>query len=303
MRNALSKSLLVSLVLALVLALGLGAAHGEGEAISVTDVMGREVSITSSQRIISLTPSNTEIIYALGLGDRVVGVDSYSNYPEEAALLMPKCGDYSGPNIEVIISLEPDVIFAGNKLQSETVDQLAALGLTVIAAEGSTYAEIKDSINLIAAATQADAQPLLTQMADQEAMILDAVKDKEPVSVYYAVAFGEWGDYSVGPGSFVYEILEGLGANIVTSDSPVAWPEYSLEQIIEKNPEVILLGADEARAQAIYEEAGYKDLPAVIAGRVYAIDPDMASRPSPRVMIAMARMAEAVYSVSLPDIQ
>jgi iron complex transport system substrate-binding protein len=119
--------------------------------------------------------------------------------------------------------------------------------------------------------------------------------------VYYAVSFGDWGDYTVGPGSFIYEILEKIGAVPVSSDSPVAWPLYSLEQIVNKNPQVILLGDNETRGAEIYAQEGYKDLPAVKAGRVYLINPDMSGRPAPRVLDAMEQMAEAIYGIEIPD--
>ncbi len=267
---------------------------------TVTDVMGRTVEVSSAQRIVSLTPSNTEILFALGLGDRVVGVDAYSNYPPEAAAIEAKCGDYSGPNTELIVSLKPDLVLAGNKLQTETVSTLEALGLTVLATEADAYDEIASSIRLIADAAGADAVPLIDEMAEKEQRILAAIADKAPVSVYYAVSFGDWGDYTVGPGSFIYDLLEKIGTKPITFDSPVPWPMYSLEEIVSKNPEVILLAADEARAAEFFVQPGYKDLPAVLVGRVYTIDTDMASRPAPRVLDAMAQMAEVVYGITIP---
>jgi iron complex transport system substrate-binding protein len=294
-RFPMKKSLRFLAVLALALFLCLPAF-----AVTVTDLKGREVDVSSAQRIVSLTPSNTEILFALGLGDRVVGVDASSNYPAEAAVL-PKCGDYAGPNAEMIISLKPDLVLAGNKLQADAIAQLEGLGLTVLAAEADTYAGIPDSIRLIASAAGADPTPLLNDMAQKEQAILTAVAGKTPSTVYYAVSFGDWGDYTVGPGSFIYEILEKIGAVPVTSDSPVAWPMYSLEQIVNKNPQVILLGDDETRGAEIYVQEGYKDLPAVKAGRVYLINPDMSGRPAPRVLGAMEQMAEAIYGIEIPD--
>jgi len=292
----MKKTLRFLVVLALALSFCLPAL-----AVTVTDLMGREVTIASAQRIVSLTPSNTEILFALGLGDRVVGVDAYSNFPAEAAAIPAKCGDYAGPNTEMIVSLKPDLILAGNKLQAEAIAQLTGLKLTVLAAEADTYAGIPESIRLIASATGVDPEPLLNEMAQKEKAILDAVAGKTPSTVYYAVSFGDWGDYTVGPGSFIYEVLEKIGAVPVTSDSPVAWPMYSLEQLVAKDPQVILLGADETRAAEIYVQEGYKDLPAVKAGRVYTVDPDIASRPAPRVLDAMAQMAEAIYTIEITD--
>jgi iron complex transport system substrate-binding protein len=270
-------------------------------AVTVTDLKGREVTVASAQRIVSLTPSNTEILFALGLGDRVVGVDAYSNYPADATASLPKCGDYAGPNAEMIVSLQPDLVLAGNKLQADAITQLEGLGLNVLAAEADTYAGIPDSIRLIATAAGADPTSLLNEMAQKEQAILNAVAGKTPSTVYYAVSFGDWGDYTVGPGSFIYEILEKIGAVPVSSDSPVAWPMYSLEQIVNKNPQVILLGDDETRGAEIYAQEGYKDLPAVKAGRVYLINPDISGRPAPRVLDAMEQMAEAIYGMEIPD--
>lgn len=292
----MKKTLRFLVILALLMSLCVSAL-----AATVTDLMGREVDVASAQRIVSLTPSNTEILFALGLGDKVVGVDAYSNYPAEAAAIEAKCGDYAGPNVEMIVSLNPDLVLAGNKLQADAIAQLTGLGLTVLAAEADTYAGIPGSIRLIAAAAGADPEPLLSDMAQREKAILDAVAGKTPSTVYYAVSFGDWGDYTVGPGSFIYEILEKIGASPVTSDSPVAWPMYSLEEIVAKEPQVILLGADATRAAEIYVQEGYKDLPAVQEGRVFIIDPDMASRPTPRVLYAMEHMAEAIYGIDIPD--
>jgi iron complex transport system substrate-binding protein len=269
-------------------------------AVTVTDLMGREVSVASARRIVSLTPSNTEILFALGLGDRVVGVDASSNYPSEVSSL-PKCGDYAGPNAEMIVSLQPDLVLAGNKLQADAISQMEGLGLPVLAAEADTYAEIPDSIRLIASAAGVDPEPLLNEMAQKEQVILNAVAGKTPSSVYYAVSFGDWGDYTIGPGSFIYEILEKIGASPVTSDSPVPWPMYSLEQIVAKDPQVILLGDNETRGAEVYVQEGYKDLPAVKAGHVYFINPDMSGRPAPRVLDAMEQMAEAIYGIDIPD--
>jgi iron complex transport system substrate-binding protein len=270
-------------------------------AVTVTDMMGREVDVASAQRIVSLTPSSTEILFALGLGDRVVGVDASSNYPPEAAAIEAKCGDYAGPNTELIVSLAPDLILAGDKLQTDVIAQLEGLGLTVLATEASTYEEIPQSIRMVAQVTGVDPQPLLDEMAAKEKTILDAVAGKPPVSVYYAVSFGDWGDYTVGPGSFIYGVLEKIGASPVTFDMPVPWPMYSLEQLVAKNPEVILLAADEARAAEFLVQSGYKDLPATKAGRVYTVNTDMASRPTPRVLDAMAQMAEAIYGVEIAE--
>ena len=113
------------------------------QAVVVTDMLGREVTINATDTLVSLAPSATEIIYALGAGDNVVGVDAYSNYPE-AAQSVEVVGDFNGPDVEKVVSLEPDVIFCGNTLQQEAIAELENLGMTVVSTEAVAFEDIPD---------------------------------------------------------------------------------------------------------------------------------------------------------------
>ncbi len=128
---------LASLLLAALLAFALAACAKPAQKAPETDFVGAKLpQLDRVERIVSLTASNTETLFALGLGDKVVGVDAYSDYPE-AAQSIDKVGDFNGPNAEAIVALEPDLVLAGNKLQQEAIDQLKALGLTVVATEAT----------------------------------------------------------------------------------------------------------------------------------------------------------------------
>ena len=139
MNRYIETALLMALALMLALSPVLAGAEA-AQPVDIIDSLGRAVTIESvPERIVSMSPSNTEILYALGAGDRVVGVDTYSDYPEEAAALESKVGTYTEPNVELIVSLEPDIVFADNNLQQDTIDQLESLGVTVVSVTGTTY--------------------------------------------------------------------------------------------------------------------------------------------------------------------
>ncbi|HOV70457.1 MAG TPA: ABC transporter substrate-binding protein [Clostridia bacterium] len=264
--------------------------------LSVVDFLGREVTLEKpAQRIVSLTPSNTELVFALGLGDRLVGVDALSNYPEAAAAIT-KVGDYSGPNFEAIVGLEPDLVLAGNKLQAETVQQLEEKGLKVIAAEANRYEEIYTSIDMIAGMCQVrdKADELKSSMRAKEQEIKDVVKGKTPVRVYHVLSYGEFGDYTIGSNNFITDLLTLAGADVVTKNHEVSWPKYSIEQLLADDPDYLLydafLDADDLKAAT-----GYKDLTAVKAGRMLSVDPDKISRPTNRCVEEALRIAKELY--------
>lgn len=252
-----------------------------------------------AQRIVSLTPSGTEILFALGAGEQLVGISNYCNYPEGELDGIPRCGDYAEPNLEMIVSLEPDVVIAGNYLQQDTIDALERLGIATIAAEADTYDGIYDSIKLIASVAKVDAAGLLDEMERKEGRILEAVQGLEPKSCYFAVSFYDWGDYSAGPGSFPYDIMRKIGLKPITEGMAYAWPIYTLEALIEADPQVVFLSCDAERAAVFFSAPGYKDLTATKAGRVYVCDPDAAARPTPRILDVMARMAEDAYGIAI----
>lgn len=285
---------ILGLMLALMMLVG-GTVWAEG-AMVVTDGMGREVKLDNiPEKVISLTPANTEILFALGMGDKVIGVDSYSNYPAEAA----NCdivGDYSGPNVELVTSLKPDVVFAGNGLQQEVIDQLTTLGLTVVCNDPTQYEDIYGGIELIAKVMGADAAAVTKSMRDKEAEIAAKVEGAPKVKAYFALSFGEYGDYTCGPNTFVDSMISMAGGENVAADAETAWPQYSLEQLVSKDPDVILVSGDQSMADAFMAAEMYKDLRAVKEGKVFALDADTSNRPGPRIVEALEQIARALHS-------
>ena len=288
---------ILTLFLAALLAISIA---GGARAEVVTDMMGDEVALPESrERVVSLSPAMTEIIFALGLGDRLVGVDSYSDYPPEAAG-MPVAGDYSGPNLELIISLQPDIVFASNKLQADAIAQMNALGISVLAMEPTGYAGIYDCIELTALVLEADAGELLDGMkARQAAVEAAAAGIADSKKVYYALSFGEFGDWSAGPGTFVHDMIVMAGGINVAQDAPYPWIMYTLEQIAADDPDVIIVGtygfpgvADELAATP-----GYDGLRAVAQGMVFEVNGDAISRPGPRIVEALEAISGILLSL------
>jgi len=263
---------------------------------AVTDMLGRSVTLPAvTNTIVSIVPSTTEIIFALGAGGKVKGVDVYSNYPAETEKI-EKVGDFNGPAIEKIMALKPDVVFAGY-VNEDTVSALEKLGITVVVTESKGYDGIYSSIALIAQVLgvkdKGDALIDSTKARVDAIAAKAAAKMKHP-SAYYVISFGETGgNWTSGPGSFINTLLEKVGFVCATADAKAEWLEYPLEQLVKKDPDILLLSSDVGKPEDLLKENGYKDLSAVKNGKVYLVDADILSRPGVRVGEAM----EFLYAI------
>ena len=265
--------------------------------VTVSDLLGNEVTLNQTpKRIVSLAPSNTEIVYALGLGDKLVGVDVMSDYPAEVSKV-EKVGDFNGPNLERIAALKPDLILAGNTLQKETIDQLKTLGMAVACTEGTAYADAFTSIEIIGklTGTTDKAAEVITDMRATETAVLDAVAGVGSGKVvYYAMSYGDTGNWTAGPGTFPYEFIEMCGAKALTEGMTQSWIDYNLEDLIKKNPDIILLSSDMGDASTFEKTEPYNTLTAVKEGRVVVVDADLCSRPGPRIVEGLKQFAETI---------
>ena len=287
---------LLSLLLILSLALS-GAALAETTyPFATEDMNGNAVTIEEQpDAVVSLTPSNTEILYSLGAGDLVKGVDSYSNYPAEALENATAVGSYADTDIEAVLALEPDVVFAGTgTLQEEARAQLAEAGVVVVETEAMDYAGIPTSIQRIADILNIVAQPLLTEMRDKEAALLETAAEAGSCTVYFALSFGEYGEWSAGPGTFIDTMITMAGGVNIMDDPALPWPNPSLESILEADPDVILVSGGDEMAQLFLEGEAYQDLSAVQNGHVYGVDADMSNRPGPRIVDSLGEFVSAI---------
>ncbi len=274
-----------------------------GDAIPpVTDMLGNTVFLPKVvETIVSLTPAGTEIVYALGAGDRLVGVDAYSNYPEEAQSL-EIVGDFNGPDVEKIVALSPDVILSGNTLQQEALDNLADLDMTVVCVEATTFGQIPDAIELVGRVTGKEdvAKALEDQLADAAKQAEGSVPAEAP-TVYYAMSYGDAGNWTSGPGSFLNTMIEMAGGTPVVNDPALPpWVEFPIEDLVAANPDIILVDQSMGAMGDIATATGYTELDAVKNGKVYPINADVFTRPGPRVIEALSTLSDIVNGSAAP---
>lgn len=313
----MKKSLYIMLFLLIVLSLGAckkneqevsdtetvnnGENKDEKFPITFTDDSGVEITIESLPvKIASGAPANTEIIYALGKEDLLVGVTSYCNYPNEVSQ-KEVTGDYNGPNIEKIIELGVD-LFITDWVDDGVRSQLKEAGVETIVIAPSTYEAIYEKIELIGKILDAndEASKLVTNMKDKTEFILSRVKGLESKRVF----FENWHDplSSVGPGSFIDEMITMSGGENIASDLKSSYGEFSEELVLERDPEVYLTVDDGFKTvEDIKARTGYSELTAVKNEKIYFLDPDITIRPGPRIVQALENIARAIHPEEFQD--
>jgi len=270
--------------------------------LAVTDDLGRNVTISSEpQSMISLAPSNTEILFALGLGDKVMAVSEYCNYPLEAQNRI-KIGGFSTVNIEKVVSLRPDLVIATGGVQETVVEELGRLGLTVIALNAKSIEEVFENIRLVgkAAGQLETARELTTKLEQRTKAVTDKTKDLpdgQRPRVFYEVQDEPL--MTAGPGTFIDDLIHLAGGVNIASDAAAKYPVYNLETLIERNPEVIIIsfwhGSIAASVEAVKSRERWQILDAVKNNRVYGINADIVSRTGPRIVDGMEEMAGFIH--------
>ena len=249
-----------------------------------------------AQVIISTVPSVTEILFALGCGGDIVGVDSMSNYPAET-MDIEKVGDYNGFDVEKIISLEPDVVFAGNNLQQDQIDTLVDLGVNVLPIEPTEFANITTSITEIGAAVNKEAEA--EELVNSINSAVDTVKTNPDIpedkpTIYYVMSIGEFGNWTSGEGSFINTAMEIAGAECVTNGPDMApWMDYPLEDLILADPDILIVSQWVMETDLLANPT-YAELTAVKEGNYFFINPDIIERPGPRITEALEFLQDCI---------
>lgn len=268
----------------------------------VTDEAGRSLKVPAKiERLVSLAPNLTEIVYAVGAGDRLVGNTTFCDYPEEARNL-PKVGDTLQPNIETILALRPQVVLVSTASQLEAFTRkLDEHGIAVYVTDPRDLEGVFRSLENLGSLLdqQAEAERLVSQLRKRAASIGDAVKSTKPVRVFYQLS--EEPLYTAGRDSFVTDLIARAGGISVTANVPEAWPRYSQESAVAARPEAIILPTGGSMGGANSKVAsGLRNSPAVLNGRVYRINGDFLSRPGPRAVDGLAELARALHPEVLP---
>ena len=265
-----------------------------------TDDLGREVSIEKvPQRIISLAPSNTEILFALGLGDRVVGVTRYCNYPEEAKQ-KEQIGGFADQDPEKIIALKPDLILASGTLQKSMVATLEERGQTVFWLYPHTVKDILESFVRIGEITgsSATAQQLKERIEERIKTVEERVKDipeQERPTVFRVMGLDPPG--TIGGESFQTDEFWIAGGKNIFADTDKNYFQLDLETLTKLDPDIIVIcGEDEEEAKArIKSQEGWGGLTAVKADRIVVISCDLICRPSPRIGQTIEQLAREFH--------
>lgn len=291
----------VSMFLAAMMLLFVCLAGAEGGGLTVTDMTGREIKLDgTAKKIVALTASDVEIIYALGAGDLLVGRGEYCDYPAEA-LEKPMVKSGSETNLEEILALEPDVVIMATMAQ--TVDQVEALekaGVKVIVSDAQNLEGVYTAIGLIGQIVGKDeeAAALVKQMQETFAAIRAKAEDSGK-TVYFEVSPLEWGLWAAGKNTFMDELAGICGLRNAFADVE-GWGAVSEEQVFEKDPDYIVTtsmywGEGPTPVEEILGRAGWDKLKAVQNKQIFNADNNEITRPGPRLMNAAQALYDFVY--------
>ena len=297
----LRKFLLVPLIIVLMAACTPQApqATPAAAAMTFTDGLNRTVTLQGpAQRIVSLAPSNTEILFAIGAGKQVVGRDQLSDYPEEAKAVTDIGSTFDALNSEAIVAQKPDLVLAAEINRPEQVKQLEDLGLTVYYLKNPTTLEgLYGNVMLVAQ---------MTGHTDEAAKLVDSLKARvaavdqkiaplsSRISVFYELDGTDPAKpYTAGKGTFITQLIERAGGHNIAADLD-GYPQMSLEQVVAADPAFIILG--DARygvtPESIAQRPGWDKLSAVKNGHVVPFNDDLVSRPAPRLVDALEELAK-----------
>ncbi len=271
--------------------------------LTVTDDRGKQVTVTAPvARVVSVAPSSTEIVFALGAGDRLVGVDDFSDFPAEAKAL-PKVGGFR-TSPEKILSFQPDLVLAiatGNLAPA-----LEAQGQRVVVFDPTDIDGVYKNTELLGRILdrEAAARDLVQRMRARIGAVAERAKmaANKPRVLHELDASDPTKIYVAGPGNFIDAMIGTAGGTNVAASAPTKFPQLSVEEIIRSNPEVIVLSDATfgASPDVVAARPGWSAIDAIRRGRVYPINPDIVSRPGPRLADGVEAYAKLLHPELFP---
>lgn len=265
----------------------------EEKSLFFTDDLGRQVELPHKvERVISLAPSLTEIIFAVGAGDKLVGVTTYCDFPEKAKEI-EKVGDTIRPSLERVIALKPDVVFISTASQLEGFMRvLEKRGIKVFVTNPDSIEKILESIETIGKILdrESGAKQLVEQLKSRVAKVVEE-SQKRPKKPRVFVQIDK-SLFTVGRDSFLTDLIRKAGGVSVTEDIETSYPKISKERALALNPEVIILtdSYDNNEPNEVFSSSD-----AVKYSKVYRINTDVLSRPGPRIVDALEQIAEMIH--------
>jgi iron complex transport system substrate-binding protein len=261
------------------------------------DFQNRSVTVPARpERLVSIGPSITAFLFALGAGPRVVGVDDFSDEPAEAATREHVGG--IKVNFEKIVALKPDLVFSV-KFSDGTIEKLQAASLNVLVVDPQTVGEVATTARLIGQAVGADGDALGASIKEK----VNAVKTKTATAttrprVYHEIDASDPAKiFTVGPGSYINDLIDIAGGANIAARAASAYPQLSAEEILRSDPEIIVLAADaySSKPGDVASRQGWSIISAVKNNRIFTIDPNLINRPGPRVGEAAEAYAKLVH--------
>jgi iron complex transport system substrate-binding protein len=270
---------------------------------SRTDGLSRTVKLQGTpKRIVSLAPSNTEILFAVGAGKQVVGRDSFSDYPADAQSVQDIGGSMGSYDLETIVALHPDLVLAGEINTPELIASLEQIGLTVFYLPNpATLEEMYVNLETVGQLTghRSEAAALVNTLKQRVAAVdaRIAAENSRPRVYYELDATDPTKPYTAGPGTFVDLLISRAGGTNIGGNLTSQWAQISLEQLVVDDPEIIILGdsAYGVTVDSIRQRTGWADVSGVKNGRIYPFDDNLVSRPGPRLVDGLEALAKLLH--------
>lgn len=295
---------LAALFLAVLMVFSMTSAFAENASVTVTDMYGREITLSEpATRIVALTPSDCEILCALGCEDALVGRGKYCDYPASIQEL-PVVQSGAETNIEEILALNPQVVLMSDMSQTEEqANMLEENGVKVVISDANDIAGVYTAIRMIGALMGKDAEAE-TLIADMQATFdeIAAKSEKSGKTVYFEVSPLQWGLWTAGSNTFMDELAAICGASNAFSDIE-GWQAISEEQVIDRNPDYIvsIAGMGDTGVEEILGREGWSGVTAVKNGDVYSADSNAISRPGPRLKDAAIELYNFLNGVDAAE--
>ncbi len=294
---------MVILLLLVLLLAGCASSAQTPKAIQLTDGLDRSVTLAGpAQRIVSLAPSATEILFAIGAGDQVIGRDSFSNYPESVVNLPDVGGSMGDYSFETIASLNPDLVIVTEINTPEQVKSLADLGITVF--------YLKNPVDIDGLYPMLETVGTLTGHSKEAVKLADSLKERvdkvikdvskaktNPLVFYELDGFDPAKPWTPGPGTYFDQLILMAGGQNVGAVLTDAWAQISLEELLVQNPDIILLGdaAYGMTSDQVVAREGWQTIKAVQDNQVFAFDDNIVSRPGPRLVDGLEELAKLIH--------
>jgi iron complex transport system substrate-binding protein len=273
------------------------------EPIILVDGLDRQVSLDEpAQKVVSLAPSNTEILFSIGAGEQVIGRDEFSDYPAQASNLPSVGGGFGDYNLEAIVDLEPDLVLAAEINTPEQVKALEDLGLTVYYLPNpTTLDEMYENLLTVAELTAhlPETEELVDDLRNRVSKIESLIETAEdqPTTFYELDATDPSAPWTAGSGTFIDTMITMAGGTNIASDMEGQYLQISIEELLVRDPQVILLGdaAFGVTPESLAERTGWSGISAVANDEIFSFDDNLVSRPGPRLVDGLEELARLLH--------